>query len=125
MSTENVTGPDKGSKTLSDADISTERVLQRRSFLTATGVLVGGALAIAAGVGRAADGADPNQPDPPTDRTGDPDKRKRRLEPTDPDKRVTDPDRRRVTDPERRASDPQRPTDPARKIPQDPKPPDP
>ena len=58
MSTESPKSRDESSQSLSDADISTERVLQRRSFLTRTGVLMGGALAIAAGVGRGAYAAD-------------------------------------------------------------------
>ena len=89
-------------------------------------MLVGGALAIAAGVGRGAYAADPNESAPPPDRTEDPEKRRRRLKPRDPDRTVTDPDARRVTDPEQRSPDPERPTDPSRRIPvQDPKPPDP
>jgi hypothetical protein len=113
------TDPKEPSPTLSDADISSERVLRRRSFLSQTGLLVGGALAVAAGV-RAARAGEDDRPrdadDPDYHKPGDPDKRKHkhRLEPTDPG-RATDPDGRRVTDPEGR-----RPTDPEVRRPPEP-----
>lgn len=116
--------PKKPPQTLSDADIVSERLVRRRSFLSRTGLLVGGALAVAAGVRsgtvRAAD-PDNDGDDPAPDKTPDPDKKRhrRRLKPTDPDaKRVTDPDARRTTDPDAR-----RPTDPDAQRP--PPPPDP
>ncbi len=119
--------PKKPSRTLSDADIASERVVRRRTFLGQTGLLVGGALAVAAGVrptGASAADPDKDGDDPQPDKPGDPGKRKRRrrLKSTDPDARTTDPDARRSTDPDaRRAADPDAPRPP----PPDPhKPPD-
>lgn len=111
-------GPKDAPHTLSDADIVSERLVRRRSFLSRTGLLVGGALAAAAGVrSGAVSAADPDKDgdDPAPDQTSDPDKKKhRRRRSTDPDKRAadadgTDPGSRRGTDPD--ASRPP-PTDP-------------
>jgi len=80
--------------TLTDDQITTERSMRRRSFLTAVGVLVaGGAAALATnGVARA---ADPDQA--PTD----PDRKKKS---SDPDQ-ASDPDKKKSSDPDQ-ASDP-------------------
>ncbi len=105
------------SQTLSDADISTERVVRRRSFLSQTGLLVGGALAVVAGVRAVAatdDDPDKDGDDPVSSKPSDPDKKKKKpkAKHTDPDaKRSTDPDAKKATDPDAHKS---RPTDPDR-----------
>lgn len=103
--------PKKPSRTLSDADISCERLVRRRSFLGRTGLLIGGAIAVAAGVrSGAVRAADPDNDgdDPAPDKAPDPDqkKRKRKHKATDPDAKRTDPDARKATDPDARRSDP-------------------
>jgi hypothetical protein len=125
MSETDARDPKRPSETLSDADIVSERLVRRRSFLSRTGLLVGGALAAAVGM-RAAraddpdkDGDDPQKPTDP-DKPGDPDKttdpdkrRKRKPRPTDPDK-PADPDAKRSPDPDarkRRQSDPDKAPD--------------
>lgn len=105
MSESDEKDPKKPAQTLSDADIVSERLVRRRSFLSRTGLLVGGALAVAAGV-RNVRAADPDRDgdDPQPDTAKDPDKKKRRKhkhKATDPDaKRTADPDARRTTDPD-------------------------
>ncbi len=109
--------PKKPSQTLSDADISSERISRRRSFLGRTGLLVGGALAVAAGVRAvAADDDDPDKDgdDPASPKSTDPDQKKgkRKAPTTDPDaKKATDPDAKKPSDPDAqkpRKSDPDR-----------------
>jgi len=112
--------PKEPPQTLSDADIVSERLVRRRSFLSQTGLLVGGAIAVAAGVrAGAAQAADPDKDgdDPQPDKTVDPDKKKKKhkhKKSADPAKQSTDPDARRASDPDaKRATDPaQTPPDP-------------
>jgi outer membrane biosynthesis protein TonB len=72
---------EESKKTLTDGEITTERTLGRRSFLTAVGAVVaGGAAALA--LGDTLDAALRTQ-------STDPDKK-----PTDPDKKPADPDKK-------------------------------
>jgi hypothetical protein len=111
MSQPDAKDPKEPSQTLSDADISSERVVKRRSFLSRTGLLVGGALAVAAGVrANAAGEDDPDKDgdDPVSHKPSDPDhkkKKKHKAKATDPDaKRATDPDAKRASDPDSKKS---------------------
>ena len=103
--------PKDSSQTLSDADISSERILRRRSFLRQTGLLVGGVLAVAAGVRtvRAGDDPDKDGDDPPKSadppKASDPDKAKKKhkhkVKHADPDaKKAANPDPKKATDPD-------------------------
>ena len=123
MSQSDEKDPKKPSQTLSDTEISSERVVRRRSFLSRTGLLVGGALAVAAGVrANAAGEDDPDKDgdDPVSPKASDPDKKKKpkHHKASDPDaKRATDPDAKKASDPDsKRSTDPDarksRPTDP-------------
>jgi hypothetical protein len=113
MSPRDLKDPKEPSQTLSDGDISSERLVRRRSFLSQTGLLLGGALAVAAGVRAVAagdDDPDKDGDDPVTRKPSDPDKskkaktkRKHKTKATDPDKkRATDPDSKKAADPDTR-----------------------
>lgn len=87
-------------QTVTDDQIVTERRLPRRSFLSATGAVLTGAVAIVSGL-RAAPQADPDQKkasDPDQKKASDPDQKKaskkksRKKKASDPDK-VSDPDK--------------------------------
>ena len=93
MTNEDSGKPQQPQQTLTDEQITTERPLRRRSFLTAVGALVAGGAAVMVSGGRAV-AADPDQ-------TDDPDRKKR---PDDPDKpkRPDDPDKPRPDDPDRK-----------------------
>ncbi|MGH9735857.1 MAG: hypothetical protein ACRD8A_14855 [Candidatus Acidiferrales bacterium] len=116
---------EQSKKTLTDDQITTERTLGRRSFLTAVGAVVaGGAAALALGerlnasVPGGAQSMDPDKkPSDPDKKPGDPDK-------TDPDKKkkkMKDPDKRKMKDPDKKKGDP----DKKKVRPSDPKPGDP
>jgi hypothetical protein len=97
-------------RSITDDQIVTERKLPRRSFLSSTGALLGGAAAIVAGL-RASTVKnsgydDPKPPKDPDQQPADPDKRS-----GDPDKRSTNPDARREGDKKRDADKKPRDTD--------------
>ena len=98
---------DQSKTTLTDDQVTTERALGRRSFLTAMGAIVaGGAAALALGdrleaaiPGRAQSTDPDKKPADPDKKPADPDKKK-----SDPDKKKTrrkaknsDPDKKKVT----------------------------
>jgi hypothetical protein len=103
------------SRTLTDDQIVTEKKVQRRSFLSATGIVLAGAAAIVSGVratagGLNADDKPRSDPDKPADKKHDDrdkgdrkrDDRDRDKRPDDRDKRPVDPDKRKPGDPSQR-----------------------
>lgn len=93
MADEKPKAPDESRHTLTDDQITTERTLRRRSFLTAAGALVaGGAVAVALG-----GGADALAQSTDPDRVRDPDKVREPDKVRDPH-RVREPDRMKEPD---------------------------
>lgn len=110
-----------GKQTVTDEQIVTERKFARRSFLTATGALLAGAVAVASGLRASAQQDDPDKkkptdPDSKDKKKGsDPDKKKvgdkdqtdkkkmKAKKATDPDKKkASDPDKKKATDPDKK-----------------------
>ena len=95
-------------RTLTDDQIVTEQTLPRRSFLSRTGALLGGATGIVSGL--RASGLHHSAQDDPDKKPADPDKK-----PADPDKKPADPDKK-PGDPDKRPADPdKKPADPDKK----------
>lgn len=122
MADEKTQKTDQSKKTLTDDQITSERTLGRRSFLTAVGAVVaGGAAALALGnrlnasVPVRGQSMDPDKkPSDPDKKPSDPDKMK------DPDKKkMKDPDKRKMKDPDKKRHDPdkKKPGDPDKKDP--------
>lgn len=114
---------EQSKKTLTNDQVTSERTLGRRSFLTAVGAVVaGGAAALALGdrlnasVPARAQSMDPNKkPSDPDKKPGDPDKK-----PGDPDKKkMKDPDKRKMEHRDKKRHDPdkKKPGDPDKKDP--------
>lgn len=116
----------KKQKTVTDEQIVTVNKFPRRSFLTATGALLAGAVAVASGMRASAqqdpDKKKPTDPDQADKKKGsDPDKKKAsdpdqtdkkkkvkaKSKSTDPDKKkASDPDKKKATDPDKKPTDP-------------------
>lgn len=118
---------EESKKTLTDGEITTERTLGRRSFLTAVGAVVaGGAAALA--LGDRLKAATPLQSTDPDKKPADPDKKPadpdkpRDPDKTDPDKKRPDPDKKKKGDPDKKKK---KPGDPDKTDPDKPKVPDP
>ncbi|HEX5423635.1 MAG TPA: hypothetical protein VFW94_08805 [Candidatus Acidoferrales bacterium] len=123
MADEKTEKTEQSKKKLTEDQITTERTLGRRSFLTAVGAVVaGGAAALALGdrlnasVPGRAQSMDPDKkPADPDKKPGDPDKK-----PSDPDKKkMGDPDKKKRPDPDKKRRDPhkKKPGDPDKKDP--------
>lgn len=89
--------------TVTDEQIVTERKFPRRSFLTATGTLLAGAVAIASGVRASAQQSDPDKKkaaDPDTadkkKKASDPDKKKKMSTKAKSAKKASDPDKKKT-----------------------------
>lgn len=119
-------GKQQRPQTVTDEQIVTTTKFPRRSFLTATGALLAGAVAVASGMRASAQEQDPDKkkptdPDTADKKKSDPDKKKAadkdqtdkkkkvkaKSKATDPDKKkASDPDKKKATDPDKKPTDP-------------------
>ncbi|MDE3135358.1 MAG: hypothetical protein KGL59_02185 [Acidobacteriota bacterium] len=86
MAEQNPGAPIPETQTLGDEQIVTERTLSRRSFLTTTGALLAGAVALASGVRAMAQ-----------EKGTDPDKKKKKTATTKHSKKGSDPDKKKAS----------------------------
>jgi hypothetical protein len=99
-------------RTLTDAEIATERKLPRRSFLTATGVALAGVAGIVTGARAAVQQDDPARPqDPKPSDQPRPEDRPKSDDPDKPSDRERSEERRREEERRRKEGDRPKPDD--------------
>lgn len=108
MAEDTKAGNEKKLQTVTDEQIVTVNKFPRRSFLTATGALLAGAVALAAGARASAQAQDPDQK-----KATDPDqadKKKKKMtkakSKAKSKKKAADPDKKKATDPDKKPTDP-------------------